>query len=321
MTDARLVATNPVDSTLVPVSCNSRGELSTQAPTIELIPNDVEVDGNLTVTGTINGSSGGQGEKGDKGDPGEDGKPGGVGPPGEQGDPGEGVPLPYGPDGTFLGIAGGQPAWLNTIPGPPPPDYSITWQNINATAYCVDDSGASISPADPLAYLSDLPSWLSRSNFELAGSKRDENTTDEPDQTPLKFDFVKAFGKVVHMYFTAIYQNQTAEAYDWQNIWNWNNDNFILIGVEGPEQSEAVVGQDLYAGWRISWLVNREITEAEFNFRIYVVYGLQVAYRFRGMALEEAGTFALRRQMELEQRVKALSVITTDIDLSRQTKD
>ena len=58
MIDVRLTATNPEDSTLVPVPCNARGELLTVAPVIEAIPNDVEIQGDLTVTGLINGSEG-----------------------------------------------------------------------------------------------------------------------------------------------------------------------------------------------------------------------------------------------------------------------
>ncbi len=58
MIDVRLTATNPEDSTLVPVPCNARGELLTVAPTIEAIPNDVVIEGDLTVNGEIIGSGG-----------------------------------------------------------------------------------------------------------------------------------------------------------------------------------------------------------------------------------------------------------------------
>jgi len=45
MTDVRLTATNPDDSSVVPVACNSRGELLITEPVIENIPNDLRVDG------------------------------------------------------------------------------------------------------------------------------------------------------------------------------------------------------------------------------------------------------------------------------------
>ena len=49
MTDVRLTATNPDDSTVVPVACNKRGELLIEDPKIEKIDNNVTIDGILRV--------------------------------------------------------------------------------------------------------------------------------------------------------------------------------------------------------------------------------------------------------------------------------
>lgn len=53
MTDVRLTATNPEDSSVVPVACNDKGELKLEEP--------VEFDGNLTgdlnVSGSMNGAT------------------------------------------------------------------------------------------------------------------------------------------------------------------------------------------------------------------------------------------------------------------------
>ena len=45
MSDVRLTATNPEDSSVVPVACNVRGELLIEEPTIEVIDNDLDVSG------------------------------------------------------------------------------------------------------------------------------------------------------------------------------------------------------------------------------------------------------------------------------------
>jgi len=109
MIDVRLTATNPEDSTLVPVPCNTRGELLTVAPVIESIPNDVEIQGDLTVTGLINGSIG-------VGEQGPEGPEGPAGPPGQDGADGEdGADLDLPPDpfeGALLGWQDGELAWL-----------------------------------------------------------------------------------------------------------------------------------------------------------------------------------------------------------------
>lgn len=48
MADVRLTATNPEDSSVVPVACNAKGELKLEEPPTF----DGNVDGNLTVTGS-----------------------------------------------------------------------------------------------------------------------------------------------------------------------------------------------------------------------------------------------------------------------------
>ena len=49
MSDVRLTATNPDDSSVVPVACNDRGELLVSKTIIDTIDNDVTLDGVLTV--------------------------------------------------------------------------------------------------------------------------------------------------------------------------------------------------------------------------------------------------------------------------------
>ena len=49
MTDVRLTATNPEDSSVVPVACNTRGELLIEEVKIEEIDNDLTVNGGLEI--------------------------------------------------------------------------------------------------------------------------------------------------------------------------------------------------------------------------------------------------------------------------------
>jgi len=50
MTDVRLTATDPADSSVVPVACNAKGELKLEEPIVF----DGNLDGNLSVTGSAN---------------------------------------------------------------------------------------------------------------------------------------------------------------------------------------------------------------------------------------------------------------------------
>ena len=87
MDDVRLTATNPEDSSVVPVACNSKGELLLEEPI--------------------------------QGPPGQDGAPGEQGPPGKDGI--DGIPLPPDPyEGAILGWLNNQLAWIGTPPVPIP---------------------------------------------------------------------------------------------------------------------------------------------------------------------------------------------------------
>ena len=58
MTDARLVATNPENSSIVPVACNAAGQVLVSDVVIEQISNDLNLDGDLTVSGNGDFSNG-----------------------------------------------------------------------------------------------------------------------------------------------------------------------------------------------------------------------------------------------------------------------
>lgn len=90
MDDVRLTATNPEDSSVVPVACNSKGELLLEEPI-----------------------------QGPPGQDGQDGAPGEQGPPGKDGI--DGIPLPPDPyEGAILGWLNNGLAWIGTPPVPIP---------------------------------------------------------------------------------------------------------------------------------------------------------------------------------------------------------
>lgn len=99
MADVRLTATNPEDSSVVPVACNSKGQLLLEEP--------------------IAGPPGPPGQNGQDGQDGQDGAPGEQGPPGKDGI--DGIPLPPDPyEGAILGWLNNQLAWIGTPPVPIP---------------------------------------------------------------------------------------------------------------------------------------------------------------------------------------------------------
>ena len=104
MADVRLTAINPDDSSVVPVACNSKGELLLEDPIV------------------VEGPPGPPGQDGAQGPPGQDGAPGAAGPPGQDGD--SFVPDPStGSDGQVLTTDGSACFWSN-----PPASSLLAWR-------------------------------------------------------------------------------------------------------------------------------------------------------------------------------------------------
>jgi hypothetical protein len=114
MDDVRLTATNPTDSSIVPVACNDKGELLLEEP-IEGPAGEQGPQGEQ-------GEQGPQGEQGEQGPQGEQGEQGPQGEQGEQGPQGEdgqdgGIDLPPDPyEGALLGWLNNELAWVGTPP-------------------------------------------------------------------------------------------------------------------------------------------------------------------------------------------------------------
>ena len=126
----------------------------------ETLPVQVDGTGRLVAEGL----QGEPGQPGTPGAPGEPGQPGPPGQPGEPGAPGQGVPLPYGPDGSFLQIVSGQPEWVEGQPPEPvEPMVEIITEPYNASEYTTqfrDQNGDVInSPNGWEADAQALPNW------------------------------------------------------------------------------------------------------------------------------------------------------------------
>ena len=170
MSDVRLTATNPDDSSVIPVACNARGELLTVAPVIEKIPNDVEIEGDLTVTGTINGDSGGSG-----------------------------LPAP-GPEGSILAIENGAPAWVgkSDLCAPDPSIDRVIFKpdpNAETPAIAISQFGTEMDwITDNNAHMRSLPSWDDPGSQYPMGFGKVGRT-----RTGFTVECEKTFGMVLHI--------------------------------------------------------------------------------------------------------------------------
>jgi hypothetical protein len=300
MIDVRLTATNPEDSTLVPVPCNARGELLTVAPKIESIPNDVEIDGDLTVTGSINGSIGGGGSEG---------PPGPEGPQGPEGPPGPNELLPYGDENDVLQINGGIPVW-QPLYTPPPPIVGpyAGWTNVDTTANCTDSNGNAIFPPDNLEYLEGLDSWLDTTSKDLSGSSQPVNNLDNPDQW-FEFAFQEAFGYVFTLYWSVLHNNPTTTASRWAVTWACDHPDVNLIQTLPSGWGDQGSNRDVWVTGKSVFTINRDISSAKFSWNLTCGHAIVKQNLFRGWTLVDPGTYALNNQLRLEKELADLRQI------------
>ena len=118
----------------------------------ETLPVQVNEFGQLVAKG-IEGSPGQPGQQGEQGEPGQQGPPG---------PPGEGVPEPYGAEGTYLRIQSGVPTWAEGPPDPVPATAVLT-DNIDKSVgewrKYLNDEGLPESPK------SGYDAWIRMQNY------------------------------------------------------------------------------------------------------------------------------------------------------------
>ena len=193
----------------------------------ETLPVQVNQFGQLVAQGL-------DGAKGDKGDPGEDGAPGAKGDKGDPGEPGadgEGVPTPYGDEGSFLWIKDGAPAWTTggdpgPEPGPGRGPMSLVTEQLDYNrrpVVPISNSGIEQPNVDNWdAHLKTLDCWEdpNRTLYTGVGSKQNYGIG-------LKYQLGSgALGKVMTLWMTF--------------RWNWIATSTGATEVENIEQGNAV---------------------------------------------------------------------------------
>ena len=306
MSDVRLVGTDPADGSLVPVAVTSGGLLKTQVGTIEEIPNDVTISGNLTVTGTINGDQGG----------------------------GSGLPEPYGPEGSYLAIQDGQPGWVEAGEGPgpdpePPTPQAIFQKSIRvnpAEAYTVNDIPNS-SITDYNAFMEGLPSWEQPGTDKRMGFGRKSSLSCSFD-----VEFEQTLGLILNIQAACFIETKQPSSGGSDYTFSLTTSSLNMQPVRETWTKTGNGSSMVSDMFTFSYLLNRDSFTAEFEAQMSGSFDSDkegTGFYIQKWWLEDTGAFLmndyLRRQQQmdaLQQRIiKVLSVVdpTSDIDLLRQS--
>jgi hypothetical protein len=280
----------------------------------ETLPVLVDQFGNLLAKGI-------DGDPGQPGQPGTPGEPGGEGPPGPPGTPGEGVPLPYGPDGAYLQIVDGVPAWTESPgPGPEPEPAQPALLNFDDCCICQDAGKNLLVKSDPISWAQDLSSWANPAVGEWEGlctmndaglSKENKYVLETPE----------SFGKVLTLYFSCKRYASVATTYTEGLEYAIQADNVSLVTKTASTPEHRGSGKTWWAWSSITYLFSREVAQVDVIPKWISSSGVLQGQMFRGWLMEDQGAFALRRQLAVEQDLKQLRGVIMSSDLLSQRRD
>ena len=245
----------------------------------------------------------------------------GEGPQGEQGEPGVGVPLPYGAEGSYLGIIDGIPQWNIPVgPGPEPiPEPNIVCTTLWDTYELRNAGNSPIEPPDKTEYLKTLDSWgnPNANTYEGASWLRDSGW----DEITVRdtFTLTNSYSKVLTVSYE-VYITADASITFPAPVPVCSSQYAQLIS-NTMEKVYLNSDQSSFCGGSASWLINREEPELSVDMTYVLRYCSNQQIFIRYFALEDPGTFALRRQMQIEEQFRALRGMTSGIDLSRPTQE
>lgn len=282
MSDVRLVGTSPEDGSLIPVAVTPAGLLKTAIGTIELIPNDVTIEGDLTITGTINGEE-----------------------IGGDGGGGSGLPEPYGPEGSVLTIVNGEPVWQA-------PAYRACQQWAEVTLVNNEPVDGEISafrgdpPPAPGAlwdeYARSQPTWSTPDENAIAGLVKNRGPA-----TMATFNLTADAGRIV-VFRVAHRCNSTVTSTGFKVSASCDNENVVPVV---NESNMTVTKGPNYHLAEYSFLTNRPaVGDVKFTFKfpggIAVTYGADDGSFVQAWETEDTTTFLARRLKESDLSLEEL---------------
>ena len=302
----------------------------------ETLPVQVDATGRLVAEGLQGqpGEPGQPGEKGDKGEPGEPGAPGTPGADGSDGADGEGVPQPYGEEGSYLWIKDGVPAWTTgEEPEPEPIEDQVILRP--------DPSFAEIYQAKAISEFNTPMDWVTDYNAHLRSLPTWDNPTGSQQMgmgsadmyTPqYNLQMKQVFGKVCTLYMHARQGcTNDAASYNWTHTISVDSANIQAIRISEVTKPTIVGGNSAHITSEFSFLCVRDNFDLTFGHMWDGGYAQSNSTNGRYLykwELEDQSTFLMREYIKEEQRrqiikteLMALDEVgsATDIDLPRQS--
>jgi len=257
--------------------------------------------------------------KGIDGAEGPEGPEGPPGPEGPEGDPGVGVPLPYGEEGSYLGIIDGVPKWnVPDIPPGPEPEPTPTIELLTTPDLYPGSNYSLALRNDQFVVIDPSNAWNQMirtfSNWE---SPRTINKTGvgimiNGREFKVKMVLDNALGTILHIHSVFSWLNNGSKDRDWTIRTTVNNDQVVPIKntstFYSPKLSTATGRNDA------TFLLNRDkLGEVEVTFDVPTAQGIADGYGdlnfyvLKKFNYEDPTSYLLNRQIDQIAKIETLS--------------
>ena len=156
---------------------------------------------------------------------------------------------------------------------------------------------------------------------ELVAGLQIYNQNTAPFSEKVTLEIPNNFGKVLVLY--AQWNSTLTASFSVTCNWGFTfNSEFVnVISEDSKPAFQGAADQRVISWIENAYIFNAEVPSLELTWFDDFPFAKDRTAVFLGWDVWDSGTYALRRQMEVEKQLKALRGMTTGIDLSRPTQD
>ena len=295
----------------------------------DTLPVQVDGTGRLVAEGLQGepGAPGAPGEPGTPGAPGAPGEPGPPGQPGADGADGEGVPKPYGEEGSYLQIVDGEPAWTAGDPPEPEPEgdpvvFTIGEPWFGATHIKkIEQNNIVIEGTENLnEFMKTQPGWNSAPGISNSPGGLGNNVG---QSFYFGIECKKVFGRILTLGINQhCYRSVAAPTTSTVKLKVQDHSNISLISDTIGNTVDPIETQARCAG-TVSMLLTRDDFTANLGIELNVLYE---AAPFTGPViqwwqLEDQNEYLMRVHIEQQQRLEAAEMKLRDLAIQSMDID
>ena len=231
---------------------------------------------------------------------------------------GQGLPLPYGEDGSYLILKDGEPAWTDVPdPDPDPVGDGVTWNNINEYKL-YNENNQEIVPPDILATAQSQACWLNTDYEQRFGLGRQATDILE---TGINLSFENMYGKILRLYWNPL-SDITVDGFPMTITYTVYVDQENIVPITSiPGGTTPNIESEYWGSIQADFLFNREVPSATFSYKMEATFSRMREAWFRGWEIIDPGTYAFEQQQKMKGEIDEIrNALRTQLNTSNQSQ-